>query len=231
MTQTQTQTPKETPTSMRRQETVARIVATGVIPVVRAPSPDDALRAVEALRAGGLDIIELTMTVPNAMQVIDEIAKRYGDSVALGAGTVLDAATARACISAGATFVVSPILDEDTIECCHSLGAAAVPGALTPSEVVRAWRAGADLVKVFPCGAVGGPSYIRALRAPLPQIDLVPTGGVSLATVGDYIRAGARAVGAGGDLVDLALLREGKDAALSDNARRYREAVAAARRG
>jgi len=206
------------------------MLATGVIPVVCAPSSADALRAVEAMRTGGIDIVELTMTVPDAVHVISEVARRYGDSVVVGAGTVLDAATARACILAGASFVVSPIVDEEMMACCRTYSIPVMPGALTPTEIVRAWRAGADLVKVFPCGAVGGASYLRAIRAPLPQIDLVPTGGVSLKTVGELIQAGACAVGAGADLVDLGLLREGKDAALAENARRYVEAVRTARR-
>jgi len=217
---------------MKRQDTLGRIVATGVLPVVRAPSPELALRVVAALLAGGLDVIELTMTVPGAIQVIADLCKRHGQAVLVGAGTVLDAEAARKCLAAGAAFVVSPILlDGETVVACHAAEAPVIMGALTPTEVVRAWRAGADLVKVFPCGAVGGASYVKALRAPLPEIELVPTGGVSLSTVGDFIRAGARAVGAGADLVDLALLRDGKDAALSDNARRYLDAVAAARKG
>ena len=176
---------------MARTDILGRIRATGVIPVIRAASADDALVAVEAMRAGGIDVVELTMTVPSAVKVIEKVVERYGDSIVVGAGTVLDAETARACILAGAAFVVSPSTDVPTIRVCRTYGIPVVPGALTPTEVVRAWRAGADLVKVFPCGAVGGASYIKALRAPLPQIELVPTGGVTVATVGDFIAAGA----------------------------------------
>ena len=214
---------------MARAELLGRIRATGVIPVVRAPSADDALAAVEAMRAGGIDIVELTMTVPSPIRVIEKVVERYGDTIVAGAGTVLDAETARACILAGAAFVVSPIVDRPTIRVCRTHGIPVVPGALTPTEVVRAWRAGADLVKVFPCGAVGGASYIKALRAPLPQIELVPTGGVTAATVGDFIAAGASAVGAGADLVDLVRLRRGAHAGLAENARRYVAAVQQAR--
>jgi 2-dehydro-3-deoxyphosphogluconate aldolase/(4S)-4-hydroxy-2-oxoglutarate aldolase len=216
---------------MGRAEILGRIRATGIIPVIRAPTADDALAAVEAMRAGGIDIVELTMTVPSAVKVIEKVVERYGDAIVAGAGTVLDAETARACILAGARFVVSPIVDVPTIRVCRTYGIPVVPGALTPTEIVRAWRAGADLVKVFPCGAVGGASYIKALRAPLPQIDLVPTGGVTVATVGAFIAAGAYAVGAGADLVDIARLGRGDHAGLTENARSYVAAVQLARKG
>jgi 2-dehydro-3-deoxyphosphogluconate aldolase/(4S)-4-hydroxy-2-oxoglutarate aldolase len=214
---------------MERANILARIRATGILPVIRAPSADEALAAVEAMHAGGIDVIELTMTVPSAVKVIEKVVERHGDAVVVGAGTVLDAETARACILAGAAFVVSPAVDVPTIRTCRTYGIPVIPGALTPTEIVHAWRSGADLVKVFPCGALGGASYIKALRAPLPQIDLVPTGGVTLATVGDFIAAGACAVGAGADLVDLARLRSGDHAGLTEGARRYVAAVAAAR--
>ena len=216
---------------MGQLEILGRIRATGIIPVVRAPSAGDALAAVDAMHAGGIDIIELTMTVPSAIQVIQAVVERYGDRVVTGAGTVLDGETARACILAGARFIVSPIVDEPTIRVCRTYGIPMIAGALTPTEVVQAWRAGADLVKVFPCGAVGGASYIKALRAPLPQVELVPTGGVTVATVADFISAGAFAVGAGADLVDIARLRRGDHAGLTDNARRYVAAVQQARKG
>jgi len=216
---------------MGQMEILGRILATGIIPVVRAPSAVDALAAVDAMHAGGIDVIELTMTVPSAIQVIQAVVERYGDRVVTGAGTVLDAETARACILAGARFIVSPIVDEPTIRMCRTYGIPMIAGALTPTEVVQAWRAGADLVKVFPCGALGGASYIKALRAPLPHIELVPTGGVTVATVGDFIAAGACAVGAGADLVDIARLRRGDHAGLTENARRYVAAVHQARKG
>ena len=214
---------------MGRNDTLTRIAATGVVPVVRAASGEEALAVVEAIRAGGVDVIELTMTVPGAIEVIRELARRCGEDVVLGAGTVLDAETARACMLAGARFVVSPILDEPTVAYCRTYGVPAMPGALTPTEVVRAWRVGAAMVKVFPCSALGGASYIKALKAPLPQIDLLPTGGVSLATAGDFIRAGASAVGAGADLVDLGRIRAGQPAAITEKAREYVQAVARAR--
>jgi 2-dehydro-3-deoxyphosphogluconate aldolase/(4S)-4-hydroxy-2-oxoglutarate aldolase len=214
---------------MVRAAILERIRATGIIPVIRAASADEAVTAVEAILAGGIDIVELTMTVPSALRVIERVVERHGDAVVVGAGTVLDAETARAAILAGAAFVVAPIVDRPTIRACRTYGVPVMPGALTPTEVVRAWRAGADLVKVFPCSAVGGASYIKALRAPLPQIELVPTGGVTVATAGAFIAAGAFAIGAGADLVDLARLRRGDHAGVTDTARSYVAAVQQAR--
>lgn len=214
---------------MAKTDTLRRIVETGIIPVVRASFGEEALGVVDAIRSGGIDVIELTMTVPGAVELIRELARRYGEEVVLGAGTVLDAETARACMLAGARFVVSPIVDEATIACCRTYSVPVMAGALTPTEVVQAWRAGAAMVKVFPCSAVGGASYIRALKAPLPQIDLVPTGGVSLATVADFILAGSSAVGAGADLVDLEKIRAGEAGALIDKARQYLQAIRRAR--
>src|SRR4051812_14916514 len=195
--------------------------ATGLIPVVRAESGEMAIRATEAIKAGGVDVIEVTMTVPGAVKVIEQLSNRYGDEVLVGAGTVLDPKTARACLGAGARFIVSPALNEDTISYCGEMGIAILPGALTPTEVVRAWTLGADAVKVFPAGAVGGASYLKSLKAPLPQIELVPTGGVSLKTAGDFIRAGAMALGVGADLVDLNALGEGRDELITERAREY----------
>jgi 2-dehydro-3-deoxyphosphogluconate aldolase / (4S)-4-hydroxy-2-oxoglutarate aldolase len=213
---------------MDKTATLETIRRTGLVPVVRARSSEEALRAIEAIRKGGVSIIEITMTVPGAVDLIGEVTGRAPD-VLVGAGTVLDPDTARACISAGARFVVSPALDPDTIAACRDEGVAVFPGALTPTEVVAAWRAGADIVKVFPAGAVGGPAYIKSLRAPLPQIELLPTGGVNLQTAGDFLRAGAVALGVGADLVDLAALRRGEDDVLTDKARQYVEVVRASR--
>src|SRR5205823_3636492 len=153
----------------------------------------------------------------------------YGDDVIVGAGTVLDAETARACILAGAQFVVSPALNVETISCCRRYSVAVMPGALTPTEVLQAWTAGADFVKVFPAGALGGANYIKSLKAPLPQIELVPTGGVSLKTAADFIRAGASALGVGADLVDTKALSEGRADLITERARQFIEIVRAAR--
>src|ERR1700687_1944662 len=212
-------------------DTLGRIIRTGIVPVVRASSGEEALAVVDAIRAGGIDVIEVTMTVPGALEVIRELARRYQDEVLLGAGTVLDAETARACMLAGARFIPSPILDEATVACCRTYDVPVMAGALTPTEVVRAWRAGAAMVKVFPCSAVGGASYLRALKAPLPQIDLLPTGGVSAATVADFIAAGATAVGAGADLVDVKKIRAGEASAVTEKARLYLREIGRARGG
>jgi len=203
--------------------TLDQIRAVGIIPVVRARSADEALAAVDAIRAGGIPILEITLTVPGAVQVIAELIKRLGDDALIGAGTVLDADTARACVDAGARFVVSPALDVPTIETCRGLGIPVFPGALTPTEIVTAWKAGADAVKVFPAGAVGGAAYLKSVKAPLPQIELIPTGGVSLKTAADFIAAGAMALGVGADLVS------GDAASITEKARQYVAIVAAAR--
>ena len=210
---------------MTKAEVIKQIRDVGVIPVVRATTSDEAMRAIEAIRAGGISVLEITMTVPGAVSVIEELATRYDDEAIVGAGTVLDAETARACIVAGAQFVVSPSLNAETIECCRRYGVVVMPGALTPTEVVQAWTAGADFVKVFPAGALGGPSYIKALKAPLPHIELVPTGGVSLKTAADFIRAGASALGVGTDLVDINAIREGQAALITERAKQFVEII------
>src|SRR5687768_5875286 len=201
----------------------------GIIPVVRAQSAEEAMLAIDAIREGGISILEITMTVPGAVGVIEEVANRYSDDALVGAGTVLDGDSARACILAGASFVVSPSLNLETIEVCRRYGVAVMPGALSPTEVVQAWSAGADFVKVFPAGAVGGASYIKALKAPLPQIELVPTGGVSLKTAADFIKAGASALGVGADLVDLKAIREGQQKLITERAREFVKIVREAR--
>jgi len=205
---------------------VDRIREIGIVPVVRASSSEEALAAVEAIRAGGIPILEITMTVPGAVKIIKELAKR---DALIGAGTVLDGDTARQCVDAGAQFIVSPSLDIATIETCNALDVPVFPGALTPTEVVTAWKAGADAVKIFPANAVGGATYLKSLKAPLPQIELIPTGGTSLKNAGELIAAGAFALGVGADLVDLAALRKGDAASITAKAREYVAAVAAAR--
>jgi len=214
---------------MNKSEVIGRIIEIGLIPVVRAESSDIAMRAIDAIKEGGISVLEITMTVPGAIRVIEEVARRFGEDAIVGAGTVLDAETARACILAGAQFIVSPALDLDTISCCRRYSIPVMPGAMTPSEVVTAWKAGADFVKVFPANAVGGASYIKALKAPLPQIELVPTGGVSLKTAADFIKAGAAALGVGADLVDTAALRNGEDNVISARAKQFIEIVKSAR--
>jgi len=214
---------------MHKPAVIQRIRDTGIIPVVRAGSADEAMRAIDAIREGGVSVLEITMTVPGALGVIEQVAARYSAEAVIGAGTVLDAETARACILNGAQFIVSPSLNLDTIGCCRRYGVAVLPGALTPTEVVQAWTAGADFVKVFPAGALGGASYIKALKAPLPQIELVPTGGVSLKTAADFIKAGASALGVGADLVDIKASREDQDSVITERARQFVEIVRKAR--
>ncbi|MDX6530714.1 MAG: 2-dehydro-3-deoxyphosphogluconate aldolase / (4S)-4-hydroxy-2-oxoglutarate aldolase [Blastocatellia bacterium] len=215
---------------MNKIDVLQRIRDIGLIPVVRAESADQAMRAVAAIKAGGVSVLEITMTVPGAIDVIEKLAAAFGSEALIGAGTVLDPETADKCIQAGAQFIVSPALNEETIACCRTNDVAVFPGALTPTEVVRAWNAGADAVKIFPAGAVGGASYLKALKAPLPQIEIIPTGGVSLKTAADFIKAGAMALGVGADLVDPKALREGNEELITERARQFLELVREARR-
>src|SRR5271169_1307665 len=214
---------------MTKTEVIAKIAEVGLVPVVRARSADEAMKVVEAIRDGGVPVLEITMTVPGALAVMEHVSHLFGSEVVLGAGTVLDPETARACILAGAQFVVSPALHLGTIEVCRRYSIAVVPGALTPTEVVEAWTAGADIVKVFPCGALGGASYIKSLKAPFPHIEMIPTGGVSTKTAADFIKAGALALGVGADLVDTAAIREGNPKLVTEKAREYVRIVKEAR--
>ncbi len=214
---------------MNKDEVISRIVSGGVIPVIRASSKEEALAVIEAIVAGGITTLEVTMTVPNAVELIDELSTR--DELLIGAGSVLDPETARDCISAGATFIVSPATNFDTILYCNESEIPIMPGALTPTEIANAWDAGADFVKVFPADSMGGAKYLKSLKAPLPQIKLIPTGGVSQTTAADFIRAGAEAIGVGADLCDLAAIREGRPGDITDAARKYLEIVGEARKG
>lgn len=216
---------------MTREQILQQIKRVGLVPVLRAPSAEIAVAAAQAIEKGGVPVVEVTMTVPGAIDVIREMVKSSQGRVLVGAGTVLDPETARACMLVGAQFVVSPSLNVRTIEVCRRYGVPVIPGALTPTEVVTAWEAGADVVKVFPCSAVGGPKYLAALKGPLPQIDLIPTGGVSLATAADFLAAGAFALGVGGDLVDTKAIADGKPEIVTENARKYLAIVEQARRG
>ena len=206
-----------------------RILETGLVAIVRAPSADEALRVVEAIHAGGVDVIEVTMTVPGAVPLLETLSRKIGGKVLLGAGTVLDPETARACILAGAEFLVSPNLNPEVIELTRRYSKVSIPAGLTPTEVVTAWEAGADFVKVFPCGALGGADYIRALKAPLPQVEMIPTGGVSLENVAGFFKAGAAAVAVGGELVDKKAVQEKKWDVIAENARKFASAVSQAR--
>ena len=214
---------------MTKDDVLKRLEKIGVIPVVRAASAEEAVAVAEAISEGGIPVLEITLTVPGAVRVIAELSKRFGDQVLVGAGTVLDPEAAAECIRAGAQFVVSPALNLQTIELCRREDIVILPGALTPTEVVTAWNAGADAVKVFPCSAVGGAKYLSALKAPLPHIRLVPTGGVSLATAKDFIAAGGWALGVGADLVNNEAIRSGDRESVISAARNYVQAVQKAR--
>ena len=215
--------------SWSKEKALGKIREVGLVPIVRAPSAEDALLAAEAIVAGNIGILEITMTVPNAIQVIEKVANKFGDKLLLGAGTILDTETGRAALLAGAEFIVTPALNLQVIELARRYSKPIMPGALTPTEVVTAWQAGADIVKIFPCGPVGGAKYIKALKGPFPQIEMIPTGGVNLETTPDFIKAGAAAVAVGGELIDLKSLREGKFDGITATARLYLEAVRAAR--
>lgn len=210
---------------MTREEVERKIREVGIVPVVRATSAKQAQLACEAVCAGGIPIVEVTMTVPGAVELIAQLARTIGQDVLIGAGTVLDAETAKRCLEAGAQFVVSPGLDLDTVGFVKRQGAVMMAGALTPTEVISAWKAGSDFVKIFPCGSMGGAKYLKALKAPLPQIPMIPTGGVNLETAGDLIRAGAEALGIGGELVSAAALTAGDATPITNSARKYVDIV------
>jgi 2-dehydro-3-deoxyphosphogluconate aldolase/(4S)-4-hydroxy-2-oxoglutarate aldolase len=213
---------------MDKREMLELIQKTGVIAIMRAKSSDQLLAAADAIKAGGVQAIEVTMTTPGALDVIRQATERYGSDVLFGVGSVLDPESARAAILAGAQFVVGPTLNLKTIEICHRYAIPVVPGAYTPTEILTAWEAGADMVKVFP-SSVGGPDYLKAIKAPLPQIKLVPVGGVELDNTADFIRAGADAVGVGSALVSQKLLDAGDFATLTERARRLCQEVAKGR--
>jgi 2-dehydro-3-deoxyphosphogluconate aldolase/(4S)-4-hydroxy-2-oxoglutarate aldolase len=213
---------------MSKSEVIEKIKQIGVLPVIRANSADEARQVIEAIRKGGITTIEITMTVPNAIDLITDLSRDDAD-ILIGAGTVLDAETARKCVEAGAKFIISPALNLETIKFCNAREIVVMPGALTPTEIVQAWDAGADFVKVFPASAMGGASYLKSLKAPLPHIKLIPTGGVSLKNAADFFRAGAEAVGAGADLVDLQALSEGRIDSIGETARQYVEIAKTAR--
>lgn len=206
---------------MTKEQVRQRILEVKIVPVVRASSPEQALGAADAVRAGGIPIVEVTMTVPGAIEVIAALTKLMGSDVLIGAGTVLDAATAQKCLDAGAQFLVSPGFDAETVALARRLDILIMPGSLTPTEVITAWKAGADFVKIFPCGNVGGPGYIKSLKAALPQVPMIPTGGVNLETAAAFLRAGASALGIGGELIAKTALESGNFAAITESAKQY----------
>ena len=208
------------------QSTAQIIESVGLIPVLRARNAGQAHAVVQAMLTGGVTVVEVTMTVPGAVDILKELRQEYGARLLLGSGTVTTAAEAEATIAAGAEFVVSPSLHPDVIAATKASGKFSVPGALTPTEVITAWRAGADYVKIFPCSALGGAPYLKALLAPFPFLKLIPTGGVTLETAETFLRAGARALGVGSDLVNIAAIDSGHPEKITDTARAYLQVFA-----
>ncbi|MGB7845565.1 MAG: bifunctional 4-hydroxy-2-oxoglutarate aldolase/2-dehydro-3-deoxy-phosphogluconate aldolase [Candidatus Acidiferrum sp.] len=214
---------------MTIDDAITKIYEIGIVPVVRASSLDEARRAVDAICAGGIPVIEITMTVPDAPTMIKELVRHYGNSVLTGAGTVTTAKHAEICIDAGAQFLVSPGLSVPVLQTASKRNILAIPGALTPTEVMAALEGDAKIIKIFPCGSVGGAKHIKALKAPFPGTRLVPTGGVNLSNAAEYFAAGAFALGVGADLVDLAALRRNEPSKIIDMAKALIEAVRQAR--
>jgi 2-dehydro-3-deoxyphosphogluconate aldolase/(4S)-4-hydroxy-2-oxoglutarate aldolase len=213
---------------MKKQEVRALIEKIGIVPVVRTASPQEARFAAEAVWEGGIPIVEITMTVPRALEVISELVKTM-PKLLVGAGTVMNQDLALQCFDVGARFLVTPGFSQETVAAAHKLDMLIMAGALTPTEVMTAWDAGVDFVKIFPCSNLGGPSYIKALKGPLPHVPLVPTGGVNLDTAADYIRAGAAALGVGGELILKHAFQERKPELISNLAMRYAQLVEEAR--
>lgn len=214
---------------MTREEVWQCISEVGIVPVVRASSPELAVAAARAVCAGGIPIVEVTMTVPGAIGVIEELTRTMEGEIVVGAGTVLGAETAARCLDAGAEFIVSPGFDAETVKLANLQEKLIMAGALTPTEIITAWKAGSDFVKVFPCGNVGGPSYIRALKTALPQIPVVPTGGVNMENAEEFLCAGASALGIGGELVSPAALQAWNMDVITQTARRFVGIVRCAR--
>ncbi len=214
---------------MEKREILGRMISEGLISVIRVNSPGEAMDVAEAIKAGGGTFIEITMSVKGAMDVIRTLSDKYRDEIILGAGTVLDSETGRAALLAGAQFIVSPTLNLELINLAHRYSVVVIPGTMTPTEILTAWNAGADMVKVFPIAQLGGAEYIKAIRGPLPQILLVPTGGVNLQNVGEFMKAGASAVGVGSELVDKRALMEKKFHIITENTRSFIKSIKEAR--
>ncbi|MBB5055481.1 2-dehydro-3-deoxyphosphogluconate aldolase/(4S)-4-hydroxy-2-oxoglutarate aldolase [Granulicella aggregans] len=209
---------------MTKYAVMEQMRSVGLVPVLRADSEELALELVSAMYMGGITVFEVTMTIPGAIRVMARLAKERPD-VLIGAGTVLDPETARICMLEGARFIVSPSLNIKTVEICQRYDVAVLPGALTPTEIVTAWQAGADVIKVFPANAMGGASYLKSIKAPLPQVEMIPTGGVSLETARSFLDAGAFALGVGADLVDAAAMAQGRAHEITSKAARYLDIV------
>jgi 2-dehydro-3-deoxyphosphogluconate aldolase / (4S)-4-hydroxy-2-oxoglutarate aldolase len=206
---------------MDKQKVRERILDIGIVPVIRASSPSEARIAADAVCLGGIPIAEITMTVPGAVEVIRELAKAGPSELLVGAGTVLNVEAARRCLDAGAEFLVSPGLNLPTVAFAAKAGKLIMAGALTPTEIMAAWEAGADFIKVFPCGQMGGAKYIKALKGPFPEIPFIPTGGVNLSTAAEFIEAGSVALGVGGELVHAHALKSNKPEIIIEYARKF----------
>ena len=216
-------------TELSIEDVIRKVGEIGIIPVVRAASVEEANRAVEAICAGGIPVVEITMTVPNAITVIRELVQRRGGDVLIGAGTVTNTEQAESCVRAGAQFLVSPGLSTSVLSVARVNNRLAIPGALTPTELMNAQELGARLIKIFPCGNLGGPKYLKSLKAPFPHAQLIPTGGVNAANAAEFMAAGAYALGVGADLVDAAALREGNLEKITLAAKELVQAVASVR--
>ena len=209
---------------MKKRDVLERIRREKLIPVVRTDDTDDARIAIEILAECGINVFEITMTVPNAVELIAELNNK-NSALLLGAGTVLDKEQAEKCVEAGARFIVSPAFNLETVRFCREKEVAVMPGSLTPTEVLAAWNAGADVVKVFPCDLMGGAKYLKTLKTLFPHIEMMPTGGVSCETIADFFAAGAIAVGVGADLVDVKAIRAGNLQSIAEKAQQYLEIV------
>lgn len=214
---------------MKKDACLAKLNRCGLVPIVRVDNPEIAYKTGLALYNGGIEVVEITMTVPNALKVISDLREKFQDKVLIGAGTVLDSETARAAILAGAQFLVAPNFNPGFIEICHRYSVISIPGALTPTEILQAWSLGADIVKVFPAGLVGGPKYIAAIKEAMPQIQLLGLGKVNLETAVEYIKAGADLIGVGTALVDKAAIADNKFEVITEKAKQFKQAVAIGR--
>jgi len=215
---------------MEKREVFNRMMSEGLIPVIRVTSAQEAIDVADAIKEGGVTLIEITMSVPGAIDVIKELSQKYKDEIIMGARTVLDPEPGRAALLAGAQFIVSPTLNLELIHLAHRYSAVVIPGAMTPTEILTAWNAGADMVKVFPAAQLGGPDYIKAIKGPLPQILLVPTGGVTLQNAGAFIKAGVSALGVGGELIDKKAIKDKKFHIITENTRAFLTTIQEARK-
>lgn len=210
---------------MNKNEILEQIQQTGIVPVIRADNEETAQELISLIYQAGIKVFEVTLTVPNAPQLIEKLRADYQNKAVIGAGTVLNPAQAKECLAAEAQFIVSPLLNVETVELCRQHKVVVMPGALSPTEIYTAWQAGADVVKVFPINAAGGAKYLKSIKTIFPEIKLMPTGGVNLDNVADFFRAGAFAVGAGGELADPKLIAQGREAEITALARNFLEAI------